>query len=63
MAPAALRLDRPGAAAGIGVNEVVWRSTSTDLWVAYNAISGPGAFALYWLLTWSIATRYWTDEP
>lgn len=44
------------------VNELIWRNTSTDLWVAYGAISGPIAFGLYWLATWGVAWEYWDED-
>lgn len=44
------------------VNELVWRNTSTDLWVAYAAIASPAAFALYFAITWAVAWEYWDED-
>lgn len=41
------------------LNEVVWRSTSTETWVVFHAASDPVMFLLYWLVTWRVANRYW----
>lgn len=43
-------------------NDLVWRNTSTDLWVVYNVVSGPVAIALYWGVTWCVAWYYWDEE-
>lgn len=43
-------------------NELVWRNTTTDLWVTYNVVSGPAAIALYWGITWCIAWYYWDED-
>lgn len=44
------------------LNEVVWRNTSTDVWVAFDVASGPVAFALYFLVTWGVAWQYWCED-
>lgn len=44
------------------LNELVWRNTSTDLWVAYSAIAGPMAFAFYYGVTWAVAWEYWIED-
>ncbi|MGP1395884.1 MAG: inner membrane-spanning protein YciB [Inquilinaceae bacterium] len=41
------------------LNEIVWRSTSTETWVVFHAVSDPVIFLLYWLVTWRVAVRYW----
>lgn len=43
-------------------NELVWRNTTTDFWVAYNALSGPATFALYWAVTYGLAWWYWRED-
>lgn len=43
-------------------NELVWRNTTTDFWVAYNALSGPATFALYWGVTYGLAWWYWRED-
>lgn len=42
-------------------NELVWRNSSTDTWVAYNVASGPVAIGLYWAITWCIAWYWWNE--
>lgn len=43
-------------------NELVWRNTTTDLWVTYNVISGPVAIGLYFGVTWCIAWYWWNED-
>lgn len=45
-----------------GMNELVWRNTSTDAWVTYNVVSGPVAIGLYWGITWCIAWYWWNED-
>ena len=44
------------------VNELVWRNSSTDLWVAYNSLSGPFVFAIYFAATWTVAWFFWDED-
>lgn len=44
------------------INELVWRNTSTDMWVTYGAIASPVAFALYYGVTWAVAWEYWIED-
>lgn len=43
-------------------NELVWRNTSTDLWVLYNVVSGPATFAIYYGVTYTVAWWYWQED-
>ena len=43
-------------------NELVWRNTSTDLWVAYRTALDPVALALYWCVTWAVSWYYWDED-
>lgn len=43
------------------LNELVWRNTSTDAWVTYNALSGPATFAIYFGITYAVAWWYWDE--
>lgn len=44
------------------LNELVWRNTSTDAWVTYNALSGPVTFAIYFGITYAVAWWYWDED-
>ncbi|MEM1286420.1 MAG: septation protein IspZ [Pseudomonadota bacterium] len=44
------------------VNELVWRNTSTDAWVAYNSLSGPLVFGIYFAATWTVAWFFWDED-
>ncbi|MEM7711755.1 MAG: septation protein IspZ [Pseudomonadota bacterium] len=44
-----------------GLNEVVWRTTSTEVWVAYSAISGWATFGVVYGATYWIAWWYWDE--
>lgn len=50
------------ALASAAANEAVWRTTSDDAWATYSAASGPALFALYWLVTRTVAERYWLGD-
>ena len=45
-----------------GANELAWRNFPTDPWVIYSSLSGPVAFAIYYLVTRRIAWAYWIEE-
>lgn len=45
-----------------GANELVWRNTSTDLWVTYNVVSGPVTFVIYFAITYAVAWWYWDED-
>jgi intracellular septation protein len=45
-----------------GANELVWRNTSTDLWVTYNVASGPVTFGIYFAITYAVAWWYWDED-
>lgn len=44
------------------MNELVWRNTTTDIWVVYGTIIGPIAFAVYWGTTWIVSWYYWDED-
>lgn len=44
------------------LNELVWRNSSTNLWVIYNTVSGPVALGFYWLITWTVAWFFWLED-
>ena len=46
-----------------GLNEIVWRSLSTDQWVAYKTAATPAAIVIYILVTNYIARRHWHETP
>lgn len=43
------------------LNELVWRTTPTDLWVAYSAAASPLAFAAYYGVTRAVASAHWIE--
>lgn len=43
------------------LNELVWRSSSTDVWVLYSTVVGPIAFGFYWSATWIVCWYYWDE--
>ena len=44
------------------VNEVVWRSFSTDVWVAFKAFGIVPLDALFVVSLWPYVKRHWCDE-
>lgn len=44
------------------LNELVWRNTSTDVWVLYGTVFGPIALGLYWSATWVVCWYYWGED-
>ena len=44
------------------LNELVWRNTSTDVWVVYGTVSGPIALGFCWLATWGVVWWYWDED-
>ncbi len=41
------------------LNEIVWRSLSTDRWVAFDSVVGPASILGYIAITHLVAKRWW----